>query len=79
MNFDDRNHMALKLYISKQAISDMYARQYWDQYLWVDLCIILLAIISLFFTWKYIYEVAVLYNELKLKFGKQSYSKAYKD
>lgn len=40
--------------------------------------VIVLAIFNLFFTWKYIYEVAILYNDLKLKFAKESYSKAYK-
>jgi hypothetical protein len=45
----------------------------------VDVSIVILAFSSLFFTWKYIYEVAVLYNDLKLKFKKKDYEKAYKE
>eukprot|EP00347_Sterkiella_histriomuscorum_P024278 403331685 len=78
-SFQDRNHMSLRLMITKISATDEYAREYWTQYIWIDIGIILLALSSIFFTWKYIYEVAVLYNELKLKFAKSSYSKAYKE
>ena len=48
------------------------------EYVWLDLFIIFLSLSSLFFTWKYIYEIAVQYNQLRLKYAKHSYSQAYK-
>ena len=47
--------------------------------MWIDFFVIFFALASLFFSWKYIYEVAILYNELKMKYTKQSYTKAYKE
>ncbi len=77
-SFEDRNHLLLKLQVTKQIASDPFSRQFWEQYVWLDVSIILTALASLFFTWKYIYEVAVLYDELKVKYA-SSQTRAYKD
>lgn len=72
--------MALKLRITK-TLPIGATHPYYQQYSWLDLSIIVLALASLFFTWKYIYEVAVLYDELKLKYaaGGAKSSGGYKD
>lgn len=46
--------------------------------MWVDISIIILAIFSMLSTWKYIYEVEMLYNKIKLKNRKKDYDEAYK-
>lgn len=45
--------------------------------MWVDILVILMASASLFFTWKYIYEIAVLFNDFKFQGHRKDELKGY--
>ncbi len=69
-----RSHLVLKVKITKTLAKtpQNLTQPFFQQYAWLDFSIIILALASLFFTWKYIYEVGVLYDELKLKYAVSS-------
>jgi hypothetical protein len=45
---------------------------------WLDFLVAALSVGSLLLTFKYIYEVASLYNEKRVKGGRDRYKKAYR-
>ena len=42
------------------------------QYAWIDFTVTFLSVASLLLTFKYIYEVGMLYNEKKLKYARDA-------
>ena len=76
-NLQMRNHLNLQIMIQKRALNNVKGYSFRSEYMWIDMGVILLAGLSLFFTWKYIYEIAILYNDLKLTNSKSKYEKAY--
>jgi hypothetical protein len=50
-----------------------------DDYLYLDVLVSALAIVSLLLTFKYIYEVSELYNEKMVTEGKEGYRRPYKE
>jgi hypothetical protein len=50
----------------------------YTQYFWIDILVVFLSICSLLLTFKYIYEVAYLYNDKRVKGNREQYKQAYK-
>jgi len=74
----DRNHFQLSLNMEKEILTDLSINLFWKNYVWIDVVILILAAASLSLTWKYIYDISYLYNELKLKYGKDELKKEYR-
>jgi|LauGreDrversion4_2_1035121.scaffolds.fasta_scaffold400802_1 hypothetical protein len=49
------------------------------QYVWIDIIVVFLSIANMLLTFKYIYEVAFLYNDRRIKDAKNNYKMAYKE
>ena len=63
MAFETKSVITLRVNLDKIS-NDTRSK---SVYLWLDLAIIMFALLSLFLTWKYIFEVMHLYNEIKQK------------
>lgn len=74
-SFENRNHLTLRLHLSKQIIPAPYLP--YTQYVWLDFVVVVLSIGSLLLTFKYIYEVAFLYNDDLVKSNRDKYKAAY--
>jgi hypothetical protein len=49
------------------------------QYVWIDIIVVFLSIANMLLTFKYIYEVAFLYNDRRIRDAKNNYKMAYKE
>ena len=49
------------------------------QYVWIDIIVVFLSIANMLLTFKYIYEVAFLYNDRRIRDAKNNYKIAYKE
>lgn len=75
-SFETRNHLTLKLHTTKQMLPTPHLHL--SQYVWIDFTVVFLSVVSMLLTFKYIIEVGVLYNDLRIQNAKQNYRKAYK-
>ena len=75
-SFENRNHLTLRLHLSKQILPGSHLP--YTQYVWLDFLVTILSIGSLLLTFKYIYEVAFLYNDKRVKRSRDTYKEAYK-
>lgn len=66
----------MRLLIGKQMISSPHLQI--TQYVWIDILVAILSISNMLLTFKYIYEVAFLYNDRRIRDAKNSYKMAYK-
>lgn len=60
-DFEARSHLTLRLDIKKQLLAVPNLNL--TQYAWIDFVVVVLSIGSLLLTFKYIYEVGILYNQ----------------
>jgi hypothetical protein len=67
----------LRLLIGKQMISSPHLHI--TQYVWIDIIVVFLSIANMLLTFKYIYEVAFLYNDRRIRDAKNNYKMAYKE
>ncbi len=51
---------------------------YVTQYVWIDIVVVILSVSNMLLTFKYIYEVAFLYNDRRIRDAKNNYKIAYK-
>jgi hypothetical protein len=68
-SFTARNHLTLKLQTSKSLLhlpSSQVNHLPHTQYVWLDFLVAACSILSMLLTFKYIYEVASLYNDLRI-------------
>jgi hypothetical protein len=76
-SYQNRNHLTLRLLIGKQMISSPHLHI--TQYVWIDIIVVFLSIANMLLTFKYIYEVAFLYNDRRIRDAKNNYKMAYKE
>ena len=69
------NHVTLKLLTSSRMLTAPHL--YHTQYVWIDFTVLILALISLLLTFKYIQEVGSLYNEIRIQNATNNMKRAY--